>query len=334
MKKIKIKKNKSLEAQVVEEAQIVEAAPVIDVALTEEVLVEASENADAPAVEASDALGTDADASVEAATETVEVAVGETVVAEGAPADSELDATPKITDRAEIIQVLESIIFASPKAMSLVRLRNLLNSFQYDTSNLSEILEEMATASESRGFQLLKVAGGYQYRTHPKNSDVLQKLLEDKPARLSASALEVLTIVAYKQPLTRSEIDTIRGVDSGHLLKGLLEKNLVRTAGHAETVGRPLLYQSTPYFLEVFSLGSLDDLPAIDEFKRELVGNDSESAETAQMDVFAADPAFYDRDSPLAANPDRGAFDQKAEDVAELPDFGLTERAREESLPS
>lgn len=323
MKKIKIKKNKSLESPAVEDAQIVETAPVIEVAVIEEVLAAQSEGPESAPAEVGSAD------EVVPSEESVAVA-GE----ESSAPEAELDASPKITDRTEIIQVLESIVFASPKAMSLVRLRNLLNSFQYDTTNLVEILEEMSAASEARGFQLLKVAGGYQYRTHPKNSDVLQKLLEDKPARLSASALEVLTIVAYKQPLTRSEIDTIRGVDSGHLLKGLLEKNLVRTAGHAETVGRPLLYQSTPYFLEVFSLGSLDDLPAIDEFKRELVGNDSESAETAQMDVFAADPAFYDRDSPLAANPDRGAFDEKAEDVAELPDFGLTQRAREESLPS
>lgn len=289
-------------------------------------------------VETADSVETTETIETAASVETTESVVTPEVTSEN-PTETpvEVEAAPVavalITDRKEIVQVLESIIFASPKAMSLLRLRNLLNSFQYDSAQLSEALEEMIEASAERGFQLQKVAGGYQYRTHPKNADVLQKLLEDKPTRLSGSALEVLTIVAYKQPLTRTEIDTIRGVDSGHLVKGLLEKNLVRTAGHAETVGRPLLYQTTPYFLEVFSLASLDDLPAIEEFNRELAEGQSDGPE-GQMDVFSADPGFFDRDSPLAANPDRGAFDQKAEEVADMPDFGLEDRAREEQASS
>lgn len=246
------------------------------------------------------------------------------------------DAAPKITDEGEILQALEAVIFASPKAMSLVRLRNLLNSFDYDTSELPLMLQKLEEKYAQCGMQLIKVAGGYQLRTHPKNSDLLQKLLEDKPARLSPSALEVLAIVAYKQPVTRSEIDAVRGIDSGHLMRGLLEKNLVRTAGHAETPGRPLLYATTPYFLEVFSLGSLDDLPAIEEFQRELVPSDGESTEGA---LLAADPALAEaaaflegKESPLSANPDRGQFDAPAEDANEAPDFGLAEMAREEAL--
>lgn len=250
--------------------------------------------------------------------------------------EAEAPTEPKITHEGEILQVLESIIFASPKAITLQRLKNLLNSFNYETEGLTDKLQLLIERHADSGFQLVKVAGGYQFRTHAKNSDVMQKLLEDKPARLSPSALEVLAIVAYKQPVTRSEIDAVRGIDSGHLMKGLLEKNLVRTSGHAETPGRPLLYATTPYFLEVFTLGSLDELPALEEFKRELVRDDAEGAENPDALVLAADPAlgeaaaFHQGDSPLAANPDRGNFDAPAEDDVEDADFGMAERARED----
>ncbi len=262
--------------------------------------------------------------------ETVEVlAVAEVAVATEVPATEEVPTTDevpsnKITDRLEIKQALQAIVFAAPKAMSLVRLRNLLNGFNYDTSELSEILQEIIDESQELGFQMVKVAGGYQYRSHPKQSDLLQKLLEDKPARLSQSALEVLAIISYKQPLTRSEIDSIRGVDSGHLLKGLLEKNLVRTGGHAETPGRPLLYETTPYFLEVFTMGSLDELPILEEFNRELQEGSEEglALEGGDPAILAADPGFFDRESPLAAEPDRGSFDRQNEESVEKADFG------------
>ena len=262
-------------------------------------------------------------------------AITEEVTAEeGSPEDS----APKITDEGEILQALEAVIFASPKAMTLVRLRNLLNAFDYDTSELPLMLNKLEEKFSNCGFQLVKVAGGYQLRTHPKNSDLLQKLLEDKPARLSPSALEVLAIVAYKQPVTRSEIDAVRGIDSGHLMRGLLEKNLVRTAGHAETPGRPLLYATTSYFLEVFSLGSLDELPATEEFQRELITGETGSVDSDGT-LFAADPSLSDaaaflegRASPLGADPERGSFDNPAEEDVESADFGLAEIAREEAL--
>lgn len=218
-----------------------------------------------------------------------------------------------ITNLDEIEQVLESVIFASTRPISLLRLKNLLTKYKYDVSNLGDVLTALEQKFETRGFQLSRVAGGYQFRTHPKNADVLQSLLEDKPARLSQSALEVLAIVAYKQPVTRSEIDAVRGIDSGHLMKGLLEKNLVRTVGHADTPGRPMIYGTTPYFLEVFSCGSLDDLPAVEEFQRELAPSDTDAANAEDADGTL---------NVLAATPDRGAFDHPAEERFETPDFG------------
>jgi segregation and condensation protein B len=246
-----------------------------------------------------------------------------------------------ITDLSEITRALEALVFASPKAISLKRIKGILGTFNYDTRPVVEILDQLIEDSKERGFQLVKVAGAYQYRSNPTQSDILQKLLEDKPVRLGASALEVLAIIAYKQPVSRSEIDAVRGVDSGHLTRGLLDKNLIRTVGHAETPGRPLLYGTTPYFLEVFTLNSLDDMPSLEDYDRELAskktadsenGEDEESETIEGVDTAALEEAslFFDHASPLAANPDRGNFDEPSEESEEKADFGLVERAAEE----
>jgi len=245
-----------------------------------------------------------------------------------------------ITDETEIMRALEALVFASPKAISLKRIKGILGSFNYDTRPVVEMLNRLIEDSKERGFQLVKVAGAFQYRSNPSQADILQKLLEDKPVRLGASALEVLAIIAYKQPVSRSEIDAVRGVDSGHLTRGLLDKNLIRTVGHAETPGRPLLYGTTPYFLEVFTLDSLDDMPSLEDFDRELAAKKNadssedadEDGEVPPVDASSMDDAqlFFDRASPLAANPDRGTFDEPASDNEESPDFGLKERAAEE----
>jgi segregation and condensation protein B len=229
--------------------------------------------------------------------------------------------TELVTDQTQIKQVLEAVIFAAPKAMSYVRLKNLLTHFNFDVENLKDILQQMIDESQNRGFQMVQVAGGYQYRSHPEHAEVLQKLLEDRPTKLGASALEVLSIVAYKQPITRSEIDSVRGVDSGHLMRGLLEKNLVRTQGHAETPGRPLLYGTAPYFLEIFGLNSLDDLPAMDELARELLLKEGEG----ELNIDS---------SGLSAEPERGDYDEAPVEVVEKADFGVEERAREELAQS
>jgi segregation and condensation protein B len=250
-------------------------------------------------------------------------------------------ATNLVTDRAQIKQVIEAVIFAAPKSISTLRLKNILTHFQYDITQMKEIIDEMIIEYQDKGFQLVKVGSGFQFRTHPGQAEVLQKLLEDKPARLSASALEVLSIIAYKQPVTRAEIDGVRGVDSGHLMKGLLEKNLVRSVGHAETPGRPLLFGTTPYFLEVFTLNSLDDLPNTEEMKRELAvaeGSDGILALDGNeqgMVLSAEAQGGYDgllgiNSGGLAAEPDRGIFDTRTEEAEEKPDFGVEERAREE----
>ncbi|MEZ4813903.1 MAG: SMC-Scp complex subunit ScpB [Bdellovibrionota bacterium] len=254
---------------------------------------------------------------VEASTETSEEVVVEAVE------DKNL-----ITDINELESALLALIFASPVALGTKKLKNLLSNAGYDVSQLDLVFESLFQSFENKGIQLIKVGGGYQLRTNPKYAELVQKLVEEKPQRLSKSALEVLAIVAYKQPITRADIDHVRGTDSGHLLKGLLEKNLVRTEGHKETAGRPLLYGTSPYFLEVFSLGSLDDLPAIEDFERELKDVDTDAGEGGL--VMDADPGFFENSS-LDATADRGDYDTPAEVDFEAPDFGEAERALEET---
>lgn len=233
------------------------------------------------------------------------------------------------SDIEEIEKVIEALVFASPESLSFRRLKKILETEKFATENLKDVLESMIQRYENSGFRLVKVNQSYQFRTNPNQAQYVQRLSEEKPTRLSKSALEVLAVIAYKQPVTRADLDNVRGIDSGHLMKGLLEKNLVRTMGHKEAAGRPLLYGTTPYFLEVFELDTLDDLPSIEEFQRELDSEGDMDGE-AEVNVYAADPDFFDRESPLAANPDRGDFDDRSDEELYLPDFSSADEDEKE----
>jgi segregation and condensation protein B len=131
------------------------------------------------------------------------------------------------------------------------------------------------------GFYLNLVAGGYQIRTRPEYMEYIKRLLQPKPQRLSKAALETLAIIAYKQPVIRADIEHLRGVDCGGVLRVLLERKFIRVLGRKEIPGRPLIYATTKRFLEVFGLKNLKDLPTpkeIEEFGSAL------SEELAEMD--------------------------------------------------
>jgi len=171
-----------------------------DTTVTTEITSETAEITEAAVVtestESTDAIVSSAqtvvdDSSTDPTSDTADAASGLTP---GQEPSAEL--ANKITNLDEIEQVLESVIFASTRPISTLRLKNLLTKYNYDVSLLGDVLSALEQKYEGRGFQLVKVAGGYQFRTHAKNADVLQNLLEDKPARLSQSALEVLAIVA------------------------------------------------------------------------------------------------------------------------------------------
>lgn len=130
------------------------------------------------------------------------------------------------------------------------------------------VLEDLkaAYAAEDRGFTIVEIGGGYEMRTRALFSDYVRHLYKKPPVRLSRAALEVLAVVAYRQPVTRAQVEDIRGVDCSGMLRRLAERELIKVIGKADEVGRPLLYGTSPKFLQFFSLSSLADLPTLKEY--------------------------------------------------------------------
>ncbi len=163
---------------------------------------------------------------------------------------------------------IEAILFVSDHPVSLSRLEGLLENV--DRSQLRQYLAELGAEYESQGraFALQEIAGGYQLTTRPECAEAIAKLQKSRADhRLSTAALETLAIVAYKQPIGRADIESIRGVQSGPLLRALLDRGLVRVVGREETLGRPVLYGTTERFLEILGLSSIRDLPRPEELK-------------------------------------------------------------------
>ena len=163
--------------------------------------------------------------------------------------------------------IIEAIIFASESPISIDKIREILPDIE--KSEIAHLLQDLIDEYETRrgGFLLQEVAGGFQFRTRSDLSYWISKLMREKAATLSHAAMETLAIVAYKQPVVKSEIDRIRGVDGGSSLKGLLEKKFVRIMGRKDVPGKPIMYGTTKKFLEVFNLKDLSELPTLKELK-------------------------------------------------------------------
>jgi segregation and condensation protein B len=164
-------------------------------------------------------------------------------------------------------RILEALLLASAEPVTAARLGRIVPE-----SSAREVRADLAAlneryAAEGRGFRVEEVAGGHQLRTLPELAPYVQKLDPTPPLRLSRASLETLAVIAYKQPVTRAEVEHVRGVDAGPILRSLLERRLVRIAGHREVPGRPILYATTPRFLEIFGLASLTDLPTLREIE-------------------------------------------------------------------
>jgi segregation and condensation protein B len=159
--------------------------------------------------------------------------------------------------------LLEALVFASDKPLKSSELARLASAPQ---KQVRELLAELRETYASRGVVLDEVAGGWLFRTNVQYAPFVRELASERPVRLTRAQIETLAIVAYRQPITRPEIDDIRGVDSGATLKLLLERDLVRILGKKDEPGRPLLYGTTTAFLELFGLKSLRDLPTLKEF--------------------------------------------------------------------
>lgn len=221
----------------------------------------------------------------------------------------------------ELKFILESLLFAAQKPLSAHELRTILSaaadqsedelvrSFKKTPSeNITAALEELQREHEqnARTFRLACVAGSWQFVSQPEYAPWLRAFLGQKvrPPRLSQPGLETLAIIAYRQPVTRAEVEQIRGVAVDGVMQTLLERGLVEQTGRAEVLGRPSLYGTTPAFLEYFGLRGLEDLPAADELRR-IVVQKPESLLTVDPGLATAPPdaAPAEAPSPQSVDP-------------------------------
>jgi segregation and condensation protein B len=193
----------------------------------------------------------------------------------------------------DIKPIIESLLFAAEEPLTLDKLNSVLEAF--DKKEIRTALETLREEYEDRegGFYLSEVAGGWQFRSRPEYHEWIKRLLQPSPQRLGRAALETLAIVAYKQPVIRADIEYIRGVDSGGVLRQLMERKLIRVLGRKEIPGRPLIYATTKLFLELFDLKDLKDLPTPKEIEelssRGPIGEKTERPIEAQDDSLPLD---------------------------------------------
>ncbi len=165
-------------------------------------------------------------------------------------------------------QALEAVLFVSDEPLSISRLQDLLP--EAGAQEIKEAIDKLRVEYDQsdRAFSLDEIAGGYQLLTRPRHADTIARLKKSKAERkLSGAALETLAIIAYRQPIKRVDVETVRGAQSGEVIRALMERGLVRIVGRDEVPGAPLLYGTTKGFLDVFGLKSIEDLPRPEEVK-------------------------------------------------------------------
>lgn len=205
-------------------------------------------------------------------------------------------------ERAQLPAMIEALLFSQAEPVSVERIEALC---PFPAEEIQAALGELKTRCDqaSSGVDLIEVSGGYQLRTKAEFSPFVRELRTVRQRRLSLAALETLAIVAYRQPIVRSDVEAIRGVDAGPTLKTLLDRRLIKIVGHQQTVGQPALYGTTDEFLKLFGLRSLAELPTLrdlQELNRE--PGEPEERLAAQVEVTAADddhPAQTEPNEPV-----------------------------------
>lgn len=172
-------------------------------------------------------------------------------------------------ERAQLKQILEGALLAAGEALSLERLGTLFtDEDRPENSEFREALAELSGEYEGRGIELKEVASGWRFQVRQELGPWVSRLWDERPQRYSRALLETLALIAYRQPITRGEIEQIRGVSvSSHIVKTLLEREWIRVAGHRDVPGRPALFATTRQFLDAFNLKSLAELPSLSEIR-------------------------------------------------------------------
>lgn len=206
----------------------------------------------------------------------------------------------------ELKPLVEALIFAADGPLKVDRLAEVL---EIEPAEIKEALSALEAdyADNPRGFFLQEIAGGYQLRTRPEFADYLRRLGRNRPFKFSRPAMETLAIVAYRQPVTRSEVEYLRGVDSGSVVKTLLEKRLLRILGKKDVPGKPIIYGTSKEFLELFGLADLSALPTLREFN-ELIPEEDFEQVTLESEL----PLLAEDDDALSESPVADPDDEPA----------------------
>ncbi len=203
----------------------------------------------------------------------------------------------------ELQAAVEATFFMHHRPISIARLRELINPEISEEDYRTAVSNLMATYfDDSRGVELVEVANGFQFRTKSEHKDIVRRMYQIAPMKLTNAMLEVLAITAYNQPITREVVDKIRGVDSSHLLRVLLDKKMLRIVGKSDEIGRPMIYGTTKEFLELFGLRDLGSLPSLREIEDMLPKNEV-GAEISEEEALAKDmEGIVDASKPLEFN--------------------------------
>jgi segregation and condensation protein B len=221
-----------------------------------------------------------------------------------------------MVERSEQRRILEALVIGAAEPVPAAKLASIVPACS--AGEARTLIAELNAEYEARGasFEIVEVAGGYQLRTRPDLAPYLRELQPRRTVRLSRAALESLALIAYKQPITRAEIEHVRGVDAGAVVRTLLERDLVRIAGHREIPGRPILYATTKRFLELFGLASLEDLPSLREVQDLATSGETTlvlSSDEGADEAGDAEPAFGSEDADARDEGDDGALDDDLE---------------------
>ncbi|MCB1693676.1 MAG: SMC-Scp complex subunit ScpB [Pseudomonadales bacterium] len=221
----------------------------------------------------------------------------------------------------ELKQIIEGAILAADGPLAIDAMISLFEGDQPSRAQVREVLDEIANDCEGRGFELKQVASGYRFQVRERYGEWIGRLWEEKPPRYTRALLETLALIAYKQPITRGDIEEIRGVAvSTNIIRTLMEREWIRIVGHRDVPGRPAIYATTRHFLDYFNLSSLDELPTLSEIKDlDKVNEELDLSEEELITPRSLEVTFDDEDVAAQAEAaDDAALDAVTEHVNEI----------------
>lgn len=236
-------------------------------------------------------------------------------------------------DDEQVVSIIESILFVSDKPVTINTMKQAFQGTNIKKDKIKKAIENLMIdyAGGTRGISIEEVQGGYQLRSKVDNVEFLKRLQKARPFRLSGPALEVMSIVAYKQPLVKNEVDQIRGVESGHLMRALMDRRLIKFVGKSDLPGKPMLYGTTKYFLEIFGLRNINELPSLSEIDQlipEGIGDEKEEEKESLSDV-SNELGLAQGESYSESEEELGKISEKLAEIDTTTEFFEQEKIRE-----